>query len=63
MSDPVPFFSAEAVNASVDVGASVARVVKRNWFVVHLAAKRLSPTAEAFRAYVQKHGGAVLRAM
>ncbi len=37
--------------------------VKRNWFVVHLAAKRLSPTAEAFRAYVQKHGGAVLRAM
>jgi dTDP-4-amino-4,6-dideoxygalactose transaminase len=34
MSDPVPFFSAEAVNASVDVGASVARVVKRNWFVL-----------------------------
>ena len=35
--------------------------VMRKWFVVHLAAKRLSPTAAAFRAFVGKHAGAVMR--
>jgi len=34
--------------------------VMREWFVVHLAAKRLSPTAQAFREFVQKHGRAML---
>ncbi|MFO1323617.1 MAG: LysR substrate-binding domain-containing protein [Burkholderiales bacterium] len=34
--------------------------VMRQWFVVHLASKRLSPTAQAFRAFVQKHGRALL---
>ena len=32
--------------------------VMRDWYVVHLAAKRLSPTAQAFRAFVLKHGQA-----
>jgi DNA-binding transcriptional LysR family regulator len=34
--------------------------VMRDWFVVHLAAKTLSPTAAAFRAFVLRHGGAEL---
>jgi len=34
--------------------------VMREWFVVHLAAKRLSPTAVAFRAFVLRHGRALL---
>ena len=34
MNESVPFFSAEAVNQSVDIGASVARVVKGNRFVL-----------------------------
>jgi aminotransferase EvaB len=34
MSDPVPFFSAEAANRSVDVAASVARVVRSNRFIL-----------------------------
>ena len=34
--------------------------VMREWFVVHLAAKRLSPTAQAFREFVLKHGRAML---
>jgi len=33
----------------------------RRWFVVHLAAKRLSPTALAFKDFVLKHGRDVLR--
>jgi len=48
MSDPVPFFSAEAVNASVDVGASVARVVKRNWFVL---GPEVTAFGQGFAAY------------
>ncbi len=35
--------------------------VMRQWFVVHLAHKRLSPTAAAFRDYVLAHGRAVIR--
>jgi LysR family transcriptional regulator, low CO2-responsive transcriptional regulator len=35
--------------------------VMRHWFVVHLAAKRLSPTAQAFKAFVLRHGREVLR--
>lgn len=34
MSDPVPFFSAQAVNKDVDVQASVARVIGRNHYVL-----------------------------
>ena len=34
--------------------------VMREWFVVHLAAKRLSPTAQAFRDFVLRHGRALL---
>ena len=34
--------------------------VMREWYVVHLAAKRLSPTAQAFRAFVLRHGRGVL---
>jgi len=34
--------------------------VMRRWFVVHLAAKRLSPTAQAFRAFALRHGHGVL---
>jgi DNA-binding transcriptional LysR family regulator len=35
--------------------------VMRRWFVVHLAAKRLSPTALAFRAFALRHGQDVLK--
>jgi hypothetical protein len=35
--------------------------VMRRWFVVHLAAKRLSPTAQAFRAFALRHGQDVLQ--
>jgi DNA-binding transcriptional LysR family regulator len=35
--------------------------VMRRWFVVHLAAKRLSPTAEAFRVFALRHGQDVLK--
>ena len=35
--------------------------VMRRWFVVHLAAKRLSPTAQAFRAFALRHGQDVLK--
>jgi DNA-binding transcriptional LysR family regulator len=35
--------------------------VMRRWFVAHLAAKRLSPTAQAFKAFVLGHGHDVLR--
>jgi dTDP-4-amino-4,6-dideoxygalactose transaminase len=48
MNDPVPFFSAEAVNRPVDVGASVARVVKRNWFVL---GAEVTAFEERFAAY------------
>jgi DNA-binding transcriptional LysR family regulator len=34
--------------------------VMREWFIVQLAAKRLSPTAQAFREYVVRHGRGVL---
>jgi DNA-binding transcriptional LysR family regulator len=33
----------------------------RHWFVVHLAAKRLPPSALAFKAFVLRHGRDVLR--
>lgn len=32
----------------------------RQWFVVHLAAKRLSPIATGFRQFLLEHGGALL---
>ena len=48
MNEPVPFFSAEAVNQSVDVGASVARVVERNWFVL---GAEVAAFEESFAAY------------
>jgi DNA-binding transcriptional LysR family regulator len=35
--------------------------VMRRWFVVHLAAKRLSPTAHAYREFVLRHGQDVLK--
>jgi DNA-binding transcriptional LysR family regulator len=35
--------------------------VMRDWFVVHLTAKTLSPTARAFREFVLRHGGAELK--
>ena len=35
--------------------------VMRRWYVVHLAAKRLSPTAQAFIAFVQRYGQDVLK--
>ncbi len=35
--------------------------VMRQWFVVHLAAKRLSPTAQAFKAFALRYGQDVLR--
>ena len=35
--------------------------VMRRWFVVHLAAKRLSPTAQAFRSFALRHGQDVLK--
>jgi LysR family transcriptional regulator, low CO2-responsive transcriptional regulator len=35
--------------------------VMRRWFVVHLAAKRLSPTAQAFRAFALRYGQDVLK--
>jgi len=35
--------------------------VMRHWFVVHLAAKRLSPTAQAFRTFALRHGQDVLK--
>jgi DNA-binding transcriptional LysR family regulator len=35
--------------------------VMRRWFVVHLAAKRLSPTALAFRTFALRHGQEVLK--
>ncbi|MDQ6881027.1 MAG: DegT/DnrJ/EryC1/StrS family aminotransferase [Pseudomonadota bacterium] len=34
MNDPVPFFSAQAVNKDIDVQASVARVIARNHYVL-----------------------------
>lgn len=34
MNDPVPFFSAQAVNKDIDVQASVARVIQRNHYVL-----------------------------
>jgi DNA-binding transcriptional LysR family regulator len=36
--------------------------VLRQWHVAHLAKKRLSPTAAAFREFVLAHGRALLRA-
>jgi DNA-binding transcriptional LysR family regulator len=36
--------------------------VIRHWHVAHLANKRLSPTAAAFRDYVLVHGRELLRA-
>jgi DNA-binding transcriptional LysR family regulator len=35
--------------------------VMRRWFVVHLAAKRLSPIAQAFRTFALRHGQEVLK--
>ena len=35
--------------------------VMREWFVVHLAAKLLSPTAQAFYAFVRQHGSRELQ--
>jgi DNA-binding transcriptional LysR family regulator len=36
--------------------------VIREWHVAHLAKKRLSPTAAAFKAFVLSHGRELLRA-
>jgi len=36
--------------------------VMREWHVAHLAKKRLSPTAAAFREFVLAHGRELLRA-
>jgi DNA-binding transcriptional LysR family regulator len=36
--------------------------VIREWHVAHLAKKRLSPTASAFKAFVLSHGRELLRA-
>ena len=36
--------------------------VMRQWYVVHLASKRLSPAAAAFKAFVLAHGRAILEA-
>jgi DNA-binding transcriptional LysR family regulator len=36
--------------------------IVRNWYVVHLAAKRLSPAASAFKAFVLAEAGKLLGA-
>jgi LysR family transcriptional regulator, low CO2-responsive transcriptional regulator len=45
--------------ATVDV---LGLPVLRHWYVVHLVAKRLSPSALAFKAFVLNQGRAILRA-
>jgi LysR family transcriptional regulator, low CO2-responsive transcriptional regulator len=45
--------------AAVDV---IGLPVLRHWYVVHLVAKRLSPSAAAFKAFVLNQGRAILKA-
>jgi DNA-binding transcriptional LysR family regulator len=61
------FISRHTVGLEVAAGelaivAAQGLPVLRTWNVVHLRAKRLSPAAEAFRAFVLDEGGEFLRA-
>jgi LysR family transcriptional regulator, low CO2-responsive transcriptional regulator len=62
----VSFLSGHTIGLELESGKLVVLDVRglpvmRRWFVVHLAAKRLSPTAQAFRAFVLRHGQDVLK--
>ena len=62
----VSFLSRHTIGLELESGRLVVLDVRglpvmRHWFVVHLAAKRLSPTAQAFKAFVLRHGREVLR--
>jgi DNA-binding transcriptional LysR family regulator len=46
--------------ATLDV---VGLPIVRNWFVVHLAAKRLSPVAQALKAFLLAEGAARLESL
>jgi DNA-binding transcriptional LysR family regulator len=62
----VAFISRHTIGLELATGA-IALVhapglpVVRTWHVVHLSAKRLSPAAEAFRAFVVGEGKAFLK--
>ena len=64
----VSFLSRHTIGLELESGKLVVLDVRglpvmRRWFVVHLAAKRLSPTAQAFRAFVLRHGQDVLKSL
>jgi len=33
----------------------------RDWFVIHLRDKKLSPIADAFRSFLLEHGAAIMK--
>lgn len=61
----VAFISAHTVGLELASGRLVKLDIKglpvmRNWYVVHLAAKRLSPIAESFREFLLEEGEAMM---
>jgi DNA-binding transcriptional LysR family regulator len=63
----VSLLSAHTLGVELDAGRLVLLDVEglpivRNWYVVHLAAKRLSPAAAVFRAFMLSEAGALLGA-
>ncbi len=62
----VSFLSRHTIGLELEAGKLAVLDVRglpvmRRWFVVHLAAKRLSPTAQAFNAFALRHGRDVLK--
>ncbi len=62
----VSFISAHTIELELQMRRLVVLDVRgtpvmRQWHVAHLAKKRLSPTADAFKAFVLKHGRELLR--
>jgi DNA-binding transcriptional LysR family regulator len=62
----VSFVSRHSVDLELNTGRLVALDVRglpviRHWHVAHLAKKRLSPTARAFKDFVLTHGAELLR--
>jgi len=61
----VSFLSRHTIELEIHTGRLVALDVRgmplvRHWHVAHLAKKRLSPTARAFKDFVLAHGGGLL---
>jgi DNA-binding transcriptional LysR family regulator len=61
----ISFISIHTVALELAVGKLVTLNVTglpliRDWFVIHLRDKRLSPIAAAFRAFLLEHGAAII---